>query len=57
MEGKWVYALAKIVQPLQNEREASLIEEESHGFLEKPQEGGKASKRSLTKRVKLPQEA
>ena len=33
------------------------IEGEGHGFLEKPQRGVKASKRSLTKRVKLLEEA
>ena len=33
------------------------IEEESQGFLEKPQEWVKASQRSLTKRVKLLEEA
>ena len=40
IEGEYIYASAKNVQPLQMERNASLIEEEVQCFLEKPQAKG-----------------
>ena len=57
IEGWSVYALAGFSNPCKWRGSAGFIEEKSQDFLEKPQERAKASQRSLTKKVKLLEEA
>ena len=57
MEGGVYLSQPNVSNPCKWRGQVCFIEEESQGFLEKPQERVKAFQRRLTKRVKLLEEA